>query len=100
MNKLHFTGSQRGISSWFVRGHQLVRNPRQACHDYAKGHTTGKTNPRRESLECSLPVASLVSTNIIKNHPLFTRTYMYNILSCKTTLRNPSYVETRKNAHE
>jgi len=69
-----------------------VRHPRQACHYYAKGHTTCKKNPRRESLDCSLPVAPLVFTNITYSSSPFTRKiYMYIKYHTTKTFRNSSY---------
>ena len=69
-----------------------MRNSRQACHYYAKGHTACKTNPRRESLESSPSVAPLVFTNNI-NHPQFTRKKC-TIIYHKTMFRNASYIST------
>ena len=89
---MSFTGSQWGILGWFIRRHQLVRYSRQACHYYAKGHTTCKKNPRRESLDCSLPVAPLVFTNITYRSSPFTRKiYMYIKYHTTKTFRNSSY---------
>ena len=45
-------GSIRGLLSRTLRGHQLVRHPRQACHHHAKGHPAGKTYPWRTRLSC------------------------------------------------
>merc|ERR1712060_877403 len=43
-------GSFRGLPRRSLRGHQLVRHPRQACHHHAKGHPVGQKNPWRACL--------------------------------------------------
>merc|ERR1711959_358267 len=45
-----FAGGFRGLPRRSLRGHQLVRHPRQACHHHAKGHPVGQKNPWRACL--------------------------------------------------
>ena len=50
----HFlSGGQRGVPGGAVRGHQLVRHPRQACHHHAQGHPAGQEDPWRTCIRRS-----------------------------------------------
>ena len=44
------SGGLRGLPRRPLRGHQLVRHPRQACHHHAQGHAAGPPHPWREEL--------------------------------------------------
>ncbi len=46
-----FVGSVRGLPSGAVRGHQLVRHPRQESHYHAQRHPASEAHQGRESLK-------------------------------------------------
>ncbi len=51
---LSFSGGQRGLPGRPLRGHQLVRHPRQACDHHAQGHSTCTKDSGRESLNFNI----------------------------------------------
>jgi hypothetical protein len=69
-------GGHRGIHRQLVRGHKLVRHPRQTRDDHAKGHEARTPHPRRARLDCltvktktvSFSPRSLLSSSHRKGH--------------------------------
>jgi len=68
------TGSQWGLPGWSLRGHQLVRHPRQESDHHAQGHPARQKNSRREGITpdcmdpreyCLLACCSFVIPNIV-----------------------------------
>ena len=47
-------GSLRGVPGRPLRGHQPLRDPRQAGYDHAQGHPACASDPRRARLEVSI----------------------------------------------